>query len=479
MNMLKKLVKGGLFGVGAYAGYAFLTAIVMLRLKKPRPKNELKPQSLLSYQGKSENDGPDTVAFFDSQDLLLTLHLNLIGTAKETIKFANFSIEDGTVSDLFYGKLLQAADKGVNVYILFDGKGHNLVGISNEKYWALMAHPNIHLAFYEEFDLLRPWTWQNRMHDKFLISDDRYVLTGGVNLEDSFFVEDHEDADYDRDVVIINDDPERFDESVLKDYSEYFEAMWYHPFTHVRANYILDRYKDVADETYRSLLSILNEAEKTNHYGASTEIDWDKHTFPTKKVSLVTNPIQRWKKDPYILATLGQLFEEAEQKIIFQSPYVVPGKEMQHYASLDNLKADVIIATNSLAASNNFFGVAGHRKHLKQLSRDASQLYHFQGEGYIHAKAYAIDGRLSLIGSFNYDPRSAFLSQENLVIIDSAELTAALEDSIKGIAKKSIPYKKDGVHLVEDTAGKVQVPWYKKMTARLIYILMYPLEDLV
>lgn len=477
--MIRKLLKGGLIGIGAYIGYAFISGNLLMHFKKPKSKEELEETAVPDYFGTDENDGPDKAAFFDTQDILLTLHLNLIESAKKTIKFANFSIEDGTASDLFYGKLLEAADRGVEVYILFDGKGHNLFGISNGKYWAILAHPNISLAFYEEFDWLRPWTWQNRMHDKYMIIDERYVLTGGVNLEDAFFVKDHEDAVYDRDVVIINDDPDRYEESVLKQYVDYFESMWLHPFTSVRPSHILKRYEKLASETYEKLLSTIKEAEKNNQYGAGRTIDWDDHMYPTRKVSLVTNAIQRWKKDPHILTTLGKLFEDAEETIIFQSPYVVPSKGMKRYISLNDTKAKIFFITNSLAVSTNYFAMSGQRKHLKELSKDTIQLYHFQGEGYIHAKAYAIDSRLSLIGSFNFDPRSSFLSQENLVIIDSPELTSRLEESIKDIARDSIPYNTEGEQLVQSTAEKARVPVYKKIIFGLVFIIFYSLEDLL
>ncbi|MDZ7835552.1 MAG: phospholipase D-like domain-containing protein [Alkalibacterium sp.] len=294
--MLKKILKGGLIGFGAYLGYALVAGNILPQLKKPTPKEDLDIRPSSSFYGEDKRQGPDKAAFFEDQDLLLPLHLDLLNSAEKTIKFANFSIKDGKASDLFYGKLLEAADRGVEVNVLFDGKGHDLFGIRNGKYWALMAHPNIKLAFYEPFRWKRPWTWQNRMHDKYLIIDDRYVLTGGVNLEDAFFVEDHEEAVYDRDVVITNQDPERYDESVLKQYSDYFESVWYHPFTAVRPNHILKRYKKMAEETHEFLLSNLKEAEHTYEERASTSIDWDKHLYPTGKVSLVTNPIQRWKK---------------------------------------------------------------------------------------------------------------------------------------------------------------------------------------
>lgn len=479
--MIKKLVKGGLIGLGAYLGYAFITSTLMLHYKKPKSREELEETAVPDYYGDEEHPGPDKAAFFDTQDILLTLHLNLIDSAKKSIKFANFSIEDGTASDLFYGKLLEAGDRGVEVYILFDGKGHNLFGISNAKYWALMAHPNVNLAFYEEFDWLRPWTWQNRMHDKYMIIDETYAMTGGVNLEDAFFVKDHEDAVYDRDVVIINEDPDRYDESVLKQYNDYFESMWFHPFTHVRPSYILDRYEDQAKETYERLISTVKEAEKENKYGAGRTIDWDKHTYPTRKVSLVTNAIQRWKKDPHILTTLGKLFDEANESVIFQSPYVVPSSEMKAYISLEHTKAKIFFITNSMAVSTNYPAIAGQRKYFRELSNETTQFYHFQGEGYIHAKAYLFDERLSLVGSFNFDPRSSFLSQENLVIIDSPELGQALKESIKEIARSSVPYIEDGEQLVpvEETAENVPTPWYKKSLLGLFYVLMHPLEDLL
>lgn len=354
-----------------------------------------------------------------------------------------------------------------------------MFGISNGKYWALMAHPNINLAFYEEFDWLRPWTWQNRMHDKYMISDKEYVLTGGVNLEDAFFVKDDEEAVYDRNVVIKNDVPERFDESVLKEYTDYFESMWYHPYTSIRPSYILNKYKVLASTSYKQLTEAIEKAEEENRYGAGESIAWDEHFYTTKKVSLVTNAIQRWKKDPYILATLGRFFDEAEESVVFQSPYVVPSKEMREYISLEGTDADIFILTNSMAVSTNFPAISGQRKYLQELSDKTTQLYHFQGKGYIHAKAYLFDRRLSLIGSFNFDPRSSFLSQENLVIIDSYDLAAALGESIKTFARHGIPYKESEKKLVESTAKNTPTPWYKKMILGLFYILLHPLEDLL
>ena len=479
--MIKKLLKSGLIGIGAYLGYAFFTSTVLLHYKKPKSREELEETAVPEYYGEDENDGPDTAAFFDTHDTLLTLHLNLIDSAKKTIKFANFSIKDGTASDLFYGKLLEAADRGIEVYILFDGKGHNLFGIRNGKYWALMAHPNVNLAFYEEFDWLRPWTWQNRMHDKYMIIDETYVMTGGVNLEDAFFVETGDDGVYDRDVVIINEDPDRYDESVLKQYNDYFESMWFHPFTSVRPSHVMKRYEKLAEDTYEQLTKTVKEAEEKNQYGAGKTIDWGAHMYPTRKVSLVANAIQRWKKDPHILTTLGKLFDEAEDTIIFQSPYVVPSEEMKSYISLEHAKAKIFFVTNSMAVSTNYPAIAGQRKYLRELSTETTQFYHFQGKGYIHAKAYIFDERLSLVGSFNFDPRSSFLSQENLVIIDSKELSAALKESIKELARHSVPYIEDGEQLVpkEETAENVPTPWYKKTLLGLFYILMHPLEDLL
>ncbi|EQD39672.1 phospholipase domain protein, partial [mine drainage metagenome] len=48
----------------------------------------------------------------------------------------------------------------------------------------------------------------------------------------------------------------------------------------------------------------------------------------------------------------------------------------------------------------------------------------------LHAKSFVIDGRIAVIGSHNFDPRSDHYNTENGVVIDDTALAQALRASI-------------------------------------------------
>jgi putative cardiolipin synthase len=46
----------------------------------------------------------------------------------------------------------------------------------------------------------------------------------------------------------------------------------------------------------------------------------------------------------------------------------------------------------------------------------------------LHTKALAVDGRLVFVGSYNLDPRSTSLNSEQGIFVESAVITAQLEE---------------------------------------------------
>jgi putative cardiolipin synthase len=53
-----------------------------------------------------------------------------------------------------------------------------------------------------------------------------------------------------------------------------------------------------------------------------------------------------------------------------------------------------------------------------------------QSEGTLHTKGFIVDRKVLFLGSFNFDPRSAYINTELGVIIDSPELAGWIEDRI-------------------------------------------------
>lgn len=163
--------------ISIYLIYAFLSAVLFFFIQSP--KKQEKPAYIHSDKLLKNND---RVALIESGEDGINVRLNLIENAKSSIDISYYTLTEGKSVDLVFGSLIKAADKGVKVRVLLDGIFHNLSGdLKNVKY-ALACHPNIEYKLYEPFKILKPRTWNNRLHDKLIIVDKNLVLIGGRNI---------------------------------------------------------------------------------------------------------------------------------------------------------------------------------------------------------------------------------------------------------------------------------------------------------
>ncbi len=120
---------------------------------------------------------------------------------------------------------------------------------------------------------------------------------------------------------------------------------------------------------------------------------------------------------------------EAEDEVWLQSPYFIPSRQMRKDAEritgLDfgefhkDLEAKQYILTNSIESNPNAFGKIGYRYYRDRMIDVADEIYEYDGENSLHAKTFVFDRKISMIGAFNYDPRSAYLSTESMIVIYS------------------------------------------------------------
>lgn len=161
--------------------YVALGAIGFFLIHKPQT---VEKTPLLSYADFNDDKlGPDKVVILEERLNSAIARINLVENANSSIKIAYYAVHDGLASDIFYGSILKAANREVKVELLLDGMFHNLKGIEKRTLYALINHPNIKVRFYEPLNLLKPWTLNNRLHDKFIIVDETYVLLGDETLE--------------------------------------------------------------------------------------------------------------------------------------------------------------------------------------------------------------------------------------------------------------------------------------------------------
>ncbi|MEK1830492.1 hypothetical protein AAAC51_19700 [Priestia megaterium] len=163
--------------------------------------------------------------------------------------------------------------------------------------YALASHPNIEVKYYEPLQLFKPWAWQNRMHDKIMIVDGELGIIGGRNIGDKYLAKKPPpDFVYDRDVFITNSKHKQ--DSVITPMQNYINELWAHPYTKKAFHHLTQYQVDQGKRMKALLMQQYDKAKQVGETFATPKIDWNASTVPTKRVSFIHNPIERFNKRP-------------------------------------------------------------------------------------------------------------------------------------------------------------------------------------
>jgi putative cardiolipin synthase len=72
------------------------------------------------------------------------------------------------------------------------------------------------------------------------------------------------------------------------------------------------------------------------------------------------------------------------------------------------------------------------------------ELWEFSGAKTLHAKSVVVDGKITLIGSYNLDPRSRNLNTEVAVAVEDAEIAAITAESMERNLESAWRIGRDG-----------------------------------
>ncbi|QMV12873.1 phospholipase D-like domain-containing protein [Vibrio spartinae] len=149
---------------------------------------------------------------------------------------------------------------------------------------------------------------------------------------------------------------------------------------------------------------------------------------------------------------LVELAEQATDSIIIQTPYLIMTKRDRAFLhKLVNKGGKIKILTNSLASNDNLEAFSGYQRNRDALLDTGIEIYEFRPDVRIrqrvmsdhmyerlpsvpifglHAKTMTIDDNITVIGTYNFDPRSANLNTESMTIIYSPEITQDVKSSM-------------------------------------------------
>ncbi|MBB3177287.1 phospholipase D family protein [Variovorax sp. Sphag1AA] len=400
----------------------------------------------------------------------LDARLALIRRARSSLDLQYYLLGNDKTGKLIARELRDAAARGVRVRLLLDDFYTTEL---DPMLLGLAAHPNIEIRLFNPFVTGRDHTatrWLNfaadfrrlnhRMHNKLFIADGALAVVGGRNLADEYFLRSSGANFIDLDVMLAG--------PVVAELQTIFDNYWNSevvfplhdivqsakPPDELRA-----KFNAITSATQAPLPPAAPEADMFGDPPVSIAIAQGKlELSPTRATAVADSPTKaltdtdgddpHQRRPPTVAERMRARLDEARSEINIISPYFIPGEEgMDHLARLRARGIRITVATNSLADTdeplvninyNRFrvemlkLGVSLYEVSSAQIKRSLNLRKVFrESRGALHAKLTLVDREWALVGSLNFDPRSAYLNTELGVRLDSYDVAHRLLEAFQ------------------------------------------------
>lgn len=412
------------------------------------------------------NTDVDRVMLLETNESAWEERIRLLNLAQDRIIMSTFDMRQGESSSDIAAMLLHKAEEGVSVLLLIDGFNGSFRLPGEDFFYALSSHPNIEIRLYNPINLLTPWTSQGRMHDKYIIVDELAYILGGRNTFDYFignYPTDHKS--YDREVLVYNTRQggrASFAPSSLYEVEAYFNEVW----NGGRCEPFADKLSLLKDEGVQKETARLREryeSIRSSRPELFATYDYSAHTHESEGVFLIRGEIGIYGKEPLVLYQLGELMKQARERVIIHTPYAVCNEYM--YEVLREVKEavpDTRLMLNSVENGDNFCASSDYLYNKGGLVDTGVQIYEYDGGNSYHGKSIVIDSDISIVGSFNYDLRSAYMDTELMLVIKSEELTRELSAYMESYGRQCRKVIDKDEYEVPEGIAVAKIPLYKK-----------------
>ncbi|MFK8038722.1 MAG: phospholipase D family protein [Crocinitomicaceae bacterium] len=382
--------------------------------------------------------------------------------AEKTIDIQYFIFSTDNVGLIACDYLLRAADRGVKVRILVDDI---MVDADIQDILTFSSHENITVKVYNPgvnigkniFQKIKKFSTDfrsanQRMHNKTFIVDQLAVITGGRNIADEYFDYDHEYNFRDRDILMLGKEVQSVRNS--------FERFWHSKLSFEVETIIEDEPNNISSpERFNNI----------HEYACNPENFWPQvrsriQNLPFTFQKIVDSEKLVWLDDVKFVSdepgknngeegllgggatttALINLVKAADSSICIQTPYLITTELSRSlFDAATKRGVQIKILTNSLASTDNLEAFSSYQSDRDKLLNTGVRIFEFKPDASIrkqimtgelqselkytpifglHAKSMVIDGKTTVIGTFNLDPRSANLNTECIVITKSKKI---------------------------------------------------------
>ena len=318
----------------------------------------------------------------------------MINEAQETINIEFFIINEDTVGEYFKDLLIKRAEEGIKVRVITD----NWHWRKNSEEFKEEVSDNLELRVHNSF-VAGTDNINHSYHEKYVIVDGKYGLTGGTNLHDvnvDRYVKKHPFAEPEfmkgnRDANVYIEGP------MVAELQKAFVKNW---------NYLGE---DISDDEYLSLFPELKSFEENVKMRF---ISQDKTRFDTV----------------FIDNLYFYLVQNAQKTLYLETPYFTgPPNFIYEIVKAARRGVDVKIVLNNVNNSDHKFVYDSGTIFYHWLITSGVEIYEFK-DIMLHTKIAIVDDEVAVVGSFNLNYRSFLYDGEDVVFIENKDFIRELSD---------------------------------------------------
>ncbi|WP_426348496.1 phospholipase D-like domain-containing protein [Alloiococcus sp. CFN-8] len=416
----------------------------------------------------SNTASSDRATIIEDNGEALAERIRGIEHAKKSIILSTFDIRSDSSGKKVIAALKAAAERGVSVQIMVDAFNSYIQMEGNPCFLALVAEENVEIRVYNTMNLLTPWKWMSRMHDKYLIVDESLYILGGRNTFNYFLGDQDSHKNIDRDVLVYNTGGK---DSSIYQLIDYFEGIWDMDYCKSWHKGSLITKMPSVEKASKELKKIYAQMKEENEEWFR-KVDYAEETLPVNNITLLSNPTTLYAKEPWVFYGLSRLMENARKEAIIHTPYIICNDMMyQTFKEIVDKDIPLTLMTNSALNNGNPFGAVDYVLNKADILDTGMEVLEYEGGVSYHGKSIVIDDDISIVGSFNMDMKSVYQSTEMMLVIDSEEVNEQLKDKFSTYqqeAKEAILDESEMDRLLAD-----EVPMKKKIQ-RFFIALMDP-----
>ncbi len=399
---------------------------------------------------------------------------NLINQANSSIDVQYFIIENDAFGLSLLGALLEKAKKGVKVRLMIDTRGSKTLSVLIRGYLIELAKYNtVDVRVYNPVtsNIISVFTDARKLessnHDKIIIVDGKKCITGGRNIANTYMVDliDMDDAWRDCDVVI---DSEIICSQLKLAFDEEFESMKSYKtdnsfiglFTSGYTNKLLAAYAcmnnylisgELISEKgeYKKAASVVKKVNKElskyihmDGYNSFALLDYA-HKVPAHVLD--NNSLTGSRKD--ITENIVKYIDGCRTEVIIQNPYFALTDRAEAALKRASKRGiPIYIHSNSERSSDSAPTEAVVLREWKNMLTEMPTMRFFarDADGQLHGKTFCFDGKVAVIGSYNFDSLSEKVNSEIAVAIKSSEFASELRDYQMEDIETALEYKLGG-----------------------------------